>query len=197
MNNERLENTFNEACAEIKLKEPRNLWPGVRAAITAHRGRDMNRRPLWAAGFAGAAVVLILIIPGAAQSIKKGIMRIFSSAYSVQLGGQPAASGILISVDGETKEIKVGDMLLQVRVSSFDKNTVMIELSVYSTAKQPDGSVNKLISKPKIVTMKGKTAEIMVTDSQGVPVYKFRMTPLEDTPAAYNSTLDPIVSPQK
>ena len=193
MKNNDLEKVFDSACGDIPLKEPRDLWPRVRMGIKKSSGQ--SRRPtrtLWAAGLSAAAVLLVLSIPGATESIKKGIKKLFSSAYSVQLGENAAASGTLISADGELKEIRAGDMLLEVRVTDFDEQRVMIALSVFYTGKQPDGSVKKQISKPKILTMKGKSAEITVTNNQGKPVYKFKMTPTEKDPAAYTGTLAPI-----
>jgi len=192
MKNNDLEKVFDSACGDIPLKEPRDLWPGVRMGI---KGRGEHARPaknLWAAGLSAAAVLLVLSIPGATESIKNGIKKLFSSAYSVQLGGNAAANGTLISADGELKQIRAGDMLLEVRVTDMDERSAMIELSVFYTGKQADGSVRKLISKPRILAMKGKPAEITVTDNQGKPVYKFKMTPTEKDPASYTGTLAPI-----
>lgn len=192
MKNNDLEKVFDSACGNIPLKEPRDLWPGVRMAIKKSGEQARPAKTLWAAGFSAAAVLLVLSIPGASESIKNGLRKLFSSAYSVQLGGNAAASGTLISADGEVKEIRAGDMLLEVRVTDFDERSAMIALSVFYTGKQPDGSVKKLISKPKILTMKGKSAEITVTDNHGKPIYKFKMTPTEKDPAAYTGTLAPI-----
>ena len=192
MKNNDLEKVFDSACGDIPLKEPRDLWPGVRMGIKGRGEQARPARTLWAAGLSVAAVLLVLSIPGATESIKNGIRKLFSSAYSVQLGENAAASGTLISADGELKEIRAGDMLLEVRVTDFDEQRVMIALSVFYTGKQPDGSVKKLISKPKILTMKGKSAEITVTNNQGKPVYKFKMTPTEKDPAAYTGALAPI-----
>lgn len=192
MKNNDLEKVFDSACGEIALKEPRDLWPGVRMAIKKSGEQARPAKTLWAAGFSAAAVLLVLSIPGASESIKNGLRKLFSSAYSVQLGGNAAASGTLISADGEVKEIRAGDMLLEVRVTDFDERSAMIALSVFYTGKQPDGSVKKLISKPKILTMKGRSAEITVTNNQGKPVYKFKMTPTEKDPASYTGTIAPI-----
>ncbi len=192
MKNIDLEKVFDTECGNIPLKEPRDLWPGVRTGIKKTGGQSRPARTLWAAGFSAAAVLIVLSIPGATESIKNGLKKLFSSAYSVQLGENAAASGTLISADGELKEIRAGDMLLEVRVTDFDEQRAMIALSVFYTGKQADGSVKKLISKPKILTMKGKSAEITVTDNKGKPVYKFKMTPTEKDPAAYTGTLAPI-----
>lgn len=192
MKNNDLEKVFDSACGEIPLKEPRDLWPGVRMAIKKSGEQARPAKTLWAAGLSAAAVLVVLSIPGATESIKNGIRKLFSSAYSVQLGDNAAATGTLISADGEVKEIRAGDMLLEVRVTDFDEQRAMIALSVFYTGKQPDGSVKKLISKPKILTMKGRSAEITVTNNQGKPVYKFKMTPTEKDPAAYTGALAPI-----
>jgi len=192
MKNNDLEKVFNAACGNIPLKEPCDLWPGVSMGIKKNREHGRPAKTLWAIGFSAATVLIILSIPGASENIKNGIKRLFSSAYSVQLGEHAAASGTLISADGELKEIRAGDMLLEVRVTDMDEKSAMIELSVFYTGTQADGSVKKLISKPKIPTMKGKSAEIMVTDNQGKPVYNFKMTPTEKDPAAYTGTLAPI-----
>ena len=194
MINNDLEKVFDSACGDVPLKEPRDLWPGVRIGIMKRSGQSRPAKTLWAAGFSAAAVLLVLSIPGASESIKNGLRKLFSSAYTVQLGGNAAASGTLISADGELKEIRAGDMLLEVRVTDFDEQRAMIALSVFYTGKQPDGSVKKLISKPKILTMKGKAAEITVTDNHGKPVYKFKMTPAEKDPAAYTGTLAHIAT---
>ena len=192
MKNNDLEKVFNAACGNIPLKEPRDLWPGVSMGIKGRQGQTRPSKALWTVGFAAAAVLVVISIPGASESIKNGLKRIFSSAYSVQLGGNAAANGTLISADGELKQIRAGDMLLEVRVTDMDERSAMIELSVFYTGKQADGSVRKLISKPRILAMKGKPAEITVTDNQGKPVYKFKMTPTEKDPASYTGTLAPI-----
>lgn len=192
MKNNDLEKVFDAACGNIPLKEPRDLWPGVVLGIKARRENNRSSRTFWAAGFSTAAVLIILSVPGASEGIKNAIRKLFSSAYSVQLGGNAPVSGTLISADGELKEIRAGDMLLEVRVTDFDEQRAMIALSVFYTGKQPDGSVKKLISKPKILTMKGRSAEITVTNSQGKPVYKFKMAPTEKAPAAYTGILLPI-----
>ena len=191
MNEKDLEKKFGEACAGVPLREPRDLWPGVRAGITGRRVSAFGRRSAWAAGFAAAAVIVVLSMPGATQSIKNGLKRLFSSAYSVSIGGQQA-SGTLISMDGEEKEIKSGDMLLKVKVSSWDEKTAMVELSVFYEGLQPDGSTRKLISHPKILAMKGRAAEITVTNNTGKPVYKFRIVPTETDPTVYSGDIVPI-----
>lgn len=187
-----LEKVFDAACGDIPLKEPRDLWPGISMGIKGSREQARPSKAIWAVGFSAAAVLVVLSIPGASESIKNGLKRIFSSAYSVQLGWNAAASGTLISANGELKQIRAGDMLLEVRVTDMDEQRAMIELSVFYTGKQADGSVRKLISKPRILAMKGKPAEITVTDNQGKPVYKFKMTPAEKDPATYSSVLSPI-----
>lgn len=191
MNTKNLEKKFDEACSGIPLREPRDLWPGVRAGITGARGEAFGRRSAWAAGLAAAAVIVVLSIPGATQSIKNGLKRLFSSAYSVSIGGQQA-SGTLISMDGEEKEIRSGDVLLRVKVTSVDERTAKVELSVFYEGLQPDGTMRKLVSKPTILTMKGKAAEVMVTNNMGKPVYKFRIVPTETDPAVYSGDMVPI-----
>jgi len=187
-----LEKTFDAVCGNIPLKEPRDLWPGVSLGIKERRQHGRPVKTLWAVGFSAAAVLIVLSIPGASESIKNGIKKLFSSAYSVQLGNNAAASGTLLSADGELKEIRSGDMLLEVRVTSISQDKAKIELSVLHTGKQADGSARKLMSKPTIIVMKGKSAEVMVTNNQGLPVYKLKMTPTETDPAAYTGTLAPI-----
>ncbi len=191
MNEKALEKKFEEGCAGLPLREPRDLWPGVRAGITAPRASGFGRRSAWAAGFAAAAVIVVLSMPGATQSIKNGLKRLFSSAYSVNMGGQEA-SGTLISMDGEEREIRSGDMLLKVKVSSVDEKTAMVELSVFYEGIQPDGSMRKLVSRPKILTMKGRAAEVTVTNNTGKPVYKFRIVPTETDPGVYSGAVVPI-----
>lgn len=191
MNDKELEGKFNEACVGVPLREPRDLWPGVRAGITAPRGRAFGRGAAWAAGLAALAVIVTLSIPGAAQGIKNGLKRLFSSVYSVTIGGHEV-SGTLISMDGEEKEVRGGSMLLRVRVSSFDERTAKVQLSVFYEGPQPDGSMRKLVSRPTILTMKGRAAEITVSDNAGKPVYKFRIVPTETDPAVYSGDMVPI-----
>jgi len=52
----------------------------------------------------------------------------------------------------------------------------------------------KIFSKPTIVAMKGKQFEMMVSNNLGVPVYKFRMTPVEKGAAEYSGRLVPLSS---
>ncbi|MDQ7774325.1 MAG: hypothetical protein RDU13_12500 [Elusimicrobiales bacterium] len=191
MNDTDLEKKLDAACSGITLREPRDLWPGVRAGITSARGAAFGRRSAWAAGLAAVAVIVVLSIPGAAQSIKDGLRRLFSSAYSVTIGGREA-SGTLISMDGEEKEIRSGDMLLRVRVSSFDEKMAKVELSVFYEGRQPDGSMRKLVSRPTVLTMKGRAAEVTVTNNAGKPVYKFRIVPTEADPDVYSGDMVPI-----
>ncbi|OGR64445.1 MAG: hypothetical protein A2X31_03885 [Elusimicrobia bacterium GWB2_63_22] len=188
-----LEKMFDTVCADIPLKEPRDLWPEVSLGIKVRREQSRPSRTFWAAGFSAAAVLIVLSIPGASENIKNGIRKLFSSAYSVQLGEGAPVRGTLISADGEVKEIRSGDMLLEVRVTNMDEQRVIIALSVFYTGKQPDGSVRKLIAKPKILAMKGKSAEVSVTDIHGKQVYKLKMTPVEKSPAAYTGTLSPVI----
>lgn len=187
-----MEKKFDEACADIELKDCRDLRPGVMAAIRGGSAAGPYRRPLWAAGFAAAAVILMLSIPGATQSIVNGLKRLFSSEYGVKIGDQPEVKGTLISADGELKEIKAGDMLLQVRVTSMDEKKAKVELALSYERTGPNGVVRKIFSKPTIVVMKGKTAEMVVTNDLGVPVYKFRMTPVEKDDGAYSGQLLPL-----
>ncbi|OGR53295.1 MAG: hypothetical protein A2049_06505 [Elusimicrobia bacterium GWA2_62_23] len=194
MENTDMENKFNEACAGMELKDCRDLRPGVMAAIRGGAAARTYRRPLWAAGFAAAAVVLMLAIPGATQSIVNGIKRLFSSEYAVKIGDQPEVGGTLISADGELKEIKAGDMLLQVRVTSLDEKMAKVQLILSYERSGPGGVERKIFSKPTIVAMKGKQFEMMVSNNLGVPVYKFRMTPVEKGAAEYSGRLVPLSS---
>ncbi len=189
MNETELENKFDAACAGLELKDCRDLRPGVMAAI---RGGQANPyRSLWAAGFAAAAVVVVLSIPGASQSIINGLKRIFSSEYAVKIGGQPEVKGTLISADGETSEIRAGAMLLQVRVTSVDEARAKIQLTVSYETRTDQGLQRRILSKPTILTMKGKSAEIMVSNDKGEPVYKFRMVPVEKD-GGYSGSLEPV-----
>lgn len=195
MNDTEMEKKFDAACSGLEFKDCRDLRPGVMAAIRGERAR--SNRPLWAAGFAAAAVVIVLSIPGASQSIINGIKRIFSSDYAVQIGGAPEIKGTLISVDGELREIRAGDTLLQVRVTSFDETRAKIELTVSHESRTPEGLQRKILSKPTILTMKGTTAEVTVTNNSGVPVYKFRMTPVEKADGSYSGELLPLPAARK
>ncbi len=192
MESKDMEKKFYEACAGMELKNCRDLRPGVMAAIRGGAAARKYRRPLWAAGFAAAAVVLMLAIPGATQSIVNGIKRLFSSEYAVKIGDQPEVSGTLISMDGETREIKAGDMLLQVRVTSMDERRAKVELTLSYERALPGGMERKIYSKPTLLVMKGKTAEVSVSNNMGVPMYKFRMTPAEKDAAAYSGQLVPL-----
>jgi len=192
MKNSDFEKIFDTACGSIPLKQPRDLWPGVITGIKERREHTRPARTLWTVGFSAATVLLVLSIPGASESIKNGLKRIFSSAYSLQLGESTPASGTLISTDGEVKEIRAGDMLLEVRIMNIDEYGAKIEVSVFDTKRQPDGSVKKLMQKPIVMARKGSTAKIMVADNQGNPVYKFTITPSEKDPNAYTGSLAPI-----
>lgn len=192
MDTNNMERKFEEACAGMELKDCRDLRPGVMAAIRGGAGRRESRRPLRAAAFAAAAVVLMLSIPGATQSIVNGIKRLFSSDYAVKIGDQPEVGGVLISADGEMKEIKAGDMLLRVRVTSVDEKTAKLEMELSYERGVPAGMTHKICSRPTILVMKGKTAEVSVSNNMGVPVYKFRLTPVEKDGAAYSGRLVPL-----
>ncbi|MBI4349971.1 MAG: hypothetical protein HY550_00885 [Elusimicrobia bacterium] len=189
MNDAELEKKFDAACASLELKDCRDLRPAVMSAIRG--GQPRPSRSLWAAGFAAAAVVVVLSIPGASQSIINGIKRIFSSEYAVKIGGRPEVKGTLISADGETSEIRAGDLLLQVRVTSVDEARAKIQLTVSCEVRTAKGLERKILSKPTILTMKGKSAEIMVSDNKGEPVYRFKMVPVEKV-GGYSGSLEPV-----
>ncbi|OGS07151.1 MAG: hypothetical protein A2270_04845 [Elusimicrobia bacterium RIFOXYA12_FULL_51_18] len=192
MKNNDLEKNFDIACGNIPLKQPRDLWPGVFSGTKEHRKHKRPAKTFWAVGFSTAAVLLVLSIPGASESIKNGLKLIFSSAYSLQMGGKTPESGTLFSADGEVKEIRAGDILLEVRIMNMDEYGAKIEVSVFDTSRQPDGSVKKLLQKPMLATRKGSKAKIMVADNQGNPVYIFTITPSEKDPNAYTGSLAPI-----
>lgn len=194
MKNNDFEKKFDAACGNISLKEPRDLWPGVSMGIKERRKHGRPARTLWTVGFSAAAVLLILSIPGASESIGNVLRRMFSTDYSVQIGESAPENGVLISVDGEVKVIRAGDMLLEVRVTSMDEKAAKIELSVFQTGIQSDGPDRKLLAKPTVVVMKGKKAEIIVADKGGKQMFKFIMTPTENIPDGYTGTLNPIKS---
>lgn len=183
------ENKFDEACRGTELKDCRDLRPAVMAAI--RRGEPAPRRARWAAAFAAGAVVVVLSIPGASQNLIAGLKRIFSSAYSVKVAGAPELKGTLISADGEMKEIRAGDMLLQVRVTSVDEKRVKIELTISSETAVPGGRKRKIVSKPTILTMKGRSAEVMVSNGKGETLYKLKMVPVE-MEGVYSGSLEPL-----
>ncbi len=175
-----LETAFTAACRNRKAADAPDLWPGIEAAITRGHGAraGLYRKLGFAGAFAAVAfIVLGLAVPGFTQNAIDRIKRLFRGDFSLSLGGKEL-SGVLISEDGEEKEIKVDGNVVKVRMSPMYENSVLIKLAVY--LKNDKGEL-KLVSKPSIVTLKGKQAEIKVTGFDGKEFYKFRIKPEADT----------------
>lgn len=189
MDEKNLENAFNRLCAGAGPTKSRDLWPEIRRRTVAAGAARPRRRVLLAAATAAAAFVVILSLPGVSRSIMTRLAKLFSSKYTVSVGGTEY-KGVLVSVEGERRELKAGDRFIQVKVSSVDERAVKVELRVYSRERE-------LLSKPTIVSATGKPLEIKVTGG-GTADFMFRMVPMEKQPGVYGASVyqlpDPVLS---
>lgn len=183
MDEKKLEDAFNRLCADPDMKKSRDLWPQVRLRTVAAGAPRPRNRARWALAAAAASFAMLLCIPGVSQSIMTRLARLFSSNYSVNVGGAEF-KGVLVSVEGERRELKAGDRFVQVKVSSVGERAVKVELSVYSKTR-------KLLSKPTIVGVVGKLMEIKVTGG-GDRDFMFRMVPMEKQPGVYDASVYPL-----
>ncbi|MDO8804526.1 MAG: hypothetical protein Q7R35_08840 [Elusimicrobiota bacterium] len=195
MDKNNMETVFNDLCSNIEKKKCPDLWPRVRIAIEPTRNAAPKYRSLRAVAFAAASLAVVLCIPGVAQSIKDRLARIFSSQYSVKLLDSPEMTGVLVSTDGEMRELKSGNTILQVKTSSFEDKMVKIEAFVYEMQEIDGKPVRKLIAKPVIVGVIGRPLEIRIgnTDRQK---FVLKMTPSERDMKDYSAALIPQYLPE-
>ncbi len=191
---ENLEAVFNKICVRPEFYKPRDLWPGVRNAIKKQtRPGSFFRPPLRSApavltGFAVCAALAVFLIPSTAKTIKGGLKKLFSLNYLVQLRDSPEIFGNLLVANAQAQEIVFNDMLLRIQITSVDEKAVKIDVSVFK--KQSDGSM-KLLSRPSIVTLRDKPAEIKVSDETGL-MYRLKMIPSEQgNSTVYKCSLKP------
>ncbi len=181
MDEKNLENAFNRLCADTGIKKSRDLWPQVRQRTAAAGAIWPSRRAAWVLAASAAAFVVILSIPGVSQSIMTRLARLFSSNYSVRVGGAEY-KGVLVSVEGETRELRAGDRYVQVKVTSAGERAVKVELLVYSRDR-------KLLAKPSLVSVTGKALEIKISGGDGAEDFMFRMVPAEKQPGSYSASV--------
>jgi hypothetical protein len=172
LNEKELETTFNAICKDHKQGETPDLWPAIEAAIT--RKQKDHGRVYSKLSFAGAFAAI------AVERLKQ----LLGGNFSLSLGGTEL-SGVLISEDGEEKELNIDGNVVKIRMSSMSESMVLIELAVYM--KDEQGGL-KLVSKPKIAAVKGKSAEIRVTGPDRKTKYKFKLTP-ETDPKTYRGNV--------
>lgn len=187
LNEKELEAAFSAICARRAEAPAPDLWPGVEAAI-AH-GRAGQTGPYRKLGFAGAfagiaMLVLLFTAPGFTQNALARLKGLLRGNFSLSLGGSEL-NGVLISEDGEEKEVRLDGNIVKVRMTPLSEDSVLVALAVY--LKQEAGEL-KLVSKPKIVAQKGKPARITVTSRDGKLRYKFAITPGE-APETYHGSL--------
>ena len=187
LNEKELEATFTAIRKDHEQGGTPDLWPAVEAAITREQkgpGR-VYRKLSFAGAFAAIAVaVLVFSAPGFTQNAIERLKQLLGGNFSLSLGGVEL-SGVLISEDGEEKELNIDGNVVKIRMSSMSETTVLVELSVY--IKNEQGGL-KLVSKPKIVALKGKSAEIKVTGPNGKTNYTFKLTP-ETDPKTYRGNV--------
>ena len=178
-NEKELEMTFNAICKDHSPAEPPDLWPAVESAIT-HKQKDhiRARRRL---GFAGAlaaitVIVLFFAAPGFTQNAIRHLRQLLGGAFSLSMGDREI-SGVLITENGEEKELTIDGNVVKVKMTPMYENSVLIGLSVY--IRNEAGEL-RLVSMPKVVTLKGTPAEIKVTGLDGKVIYKFTLTPETD-----------------
>lgn len=186
LNEKELETAFNAICKDHDQSGTPDLWPAIKAAITRKQKEHPRYRKLSFAGaFAAIAVVVLLFsAPGFTQNAIERLKQLLGGNFSLSLGGAEL-SGVLISEDGEEKELNIDGNVVKIRMSSLSETTVLVELAVYM--KNEQGGL-KLVSKPKIVAVKGKSAEIRVTGSDGKARYRFKLTP-ETDPKTYRGNV--------
>ncbi|MBU2530884.1 MAG: hypothetical protein KKD35_07595 [Elusimicrobia bacterium] len=192
-NENHLETDFNSICENTKTHQAPDLWPKIKTQIEkSEKGFSLWKQSLWSKGlvFACFAVIITLAIPGATETIKNGLKKLFSSNYSLQIGRSDEISGTFIIEEGEIKKINTKDILVEIKMTSLDEKAVKINVSVFK--KQKDGSL-KLYSKPAIVALRNTLATISVTDQNGVPIYKIGLTPSEK-PAKYKGSFQKLES---
>ena len=174
-----LETAFNAIYKDHEQGGTPDLWPAIKAAITRKQTAHVRvyRKLSFAGAFAAIAVgVLLFSAPGFTQNALERLKQLLGGNFSLSLGGAEL-SGVLISEDGEEKELNIDGNVVKIRMSSLSERTVLIELAVYM--KNEQGGL-KLVSRPKIVAVKGKSAEIRVTGPDGKTRYRFKLTPETD-----------------
>lgn len=174
-----LEATFLMICNSHEQAAAPDLWPGVEAAIAGgRRAQSGVYRQLGLAGAFAAIAVMVLLFaaPGFTQNALERIRQLLRGNFSLVMGGVEL-SGVLISEDGEEKELAVDGNVVRIKMTSMDKDSVLVALSVYR--KLENGEL-KLMLRPKIMALKGKPAEIKVTGPDGKVLYKFAITPDKD-----------------
>ncbi len=190
-NEKHLEPDFNSICENTKTHQAPDLWPKIKTQIEkSEKGFLLWKQSLWSKGlvFACFAVIITLAIPGATETIKNGLKKLFSANYSLQIGQSDEISGTFIIEEGEIKKINTKDILVEIKMTSLDEKAVKINVSVFK--KQKDGTL-KLYSKPTIVTLKNTLASISVRDEMGAPIYKIEITPSEK-PTEYKGTFQKL-----
>lgn len=185
-----METIFNDLCSNIEKKKCPDLWPRVRAAIKPARTVVPKYRSMRAVAFAAASLAVVFCIPGVAQTIKDRLAGIFSSRYSIKLPDSPEMTGNLVSTDGEMCELRSGDTILQVKVSSFEEKSVKIEVIVFKEQDISGKPVRKLIAKPVIVGLIGRPLEVRIGNADS-PRFILKMTPSERDKKDYSAVMIP------
>ena len=145
--------------------------------------------------FAAASLAVVLCIPGVAQSIKDRLARIFSSQYSVKLQDSTEMTGNLVSTDGEMRELRSGDTVLQIKVTSFEEKSVKVEAFVFKEQTISGKPARKLIAKPVIIGLIGHPLEIRIGNADSAK-FTLRMTPSERDKKDYSAALIPQYLPE-
>lgn len=185
-NENKLEKFFVDICGKCGEIESPDFWPAVERSISEKKEakRIFYRRTALAGAFSFAMIVTLSFFnPAFTQNALKSIKKLFKGFFSMSLSGSEI-SGIAIAENGEVKELKIDGNLVKVKMSKIYDKSVLIEIEVY---KRDEEGRLKLFSKPKVVTMSGKPAEIRVGEL-GKSVYRFKITP-EQIPETYKGKI--------
>ncbi|MDD2773185.1 MAG: hypothetical protein PHP45_05765 [Elusimicrobiales bacterium] len=175
VSNTEMEKFFSELCKNAPMHEPRPVWP----AIAARLGRGEKtavRKLVFAAACAVSVAVLLAVLPGLGRTAADVARRIFNCAYSFGIGGREAGKGTFLLLDGGASSMEFPDGKIEASVASHEGNAVLITAKVYR--KDASGGL-QLISRPKVLTLKGREAMIAIGDGNGRQLFSLKMTPSE------------------
>jgi|GEM_PF-5957804 len=175
VSNTEMEKFFSELCKNAPMHEPRPAWP----AIAARLGRGEKtavRKLVFAAACAASVALLLAVLPGLGRTAADVARRVFNCAYSFGIGGRESGKGTFLLLDGGAGSMEFPDGKIEVSAVSHEGNAVLIRAKVYR--RDASGGF-QLVSRPKILALKGKETMIAIDDGTGRQLCSLKMTPSE------------------
>jgi hypothetical protein len=122
-----------------------------------------------------AAVLFVPLLFAPVRSVAQDIIKqLLSCTYQFSFLGTNH-KGIVIMTDGETKELKMDNGLLKIKLESLDATAVKASVQIY----RMDSAGNlKLYGAPKIITRKDTMAKICVSQDDHI-IYSLALIPTD------------------